>query len=140
GKRKYSEDDRIKMLVDIINQRKKFFAQQISEAKRNKPMTQAKQRNYMSNYVKHMGSYTLKQLKKLSFKEIKELFKVTMRKIQDFVPIEKEGDKEVSKLAGAGGSKRDAKKELVKEVLRNKRLMKLQDQFKNNQLKKKKNY
>nr|GEW74441.1 hypothetical protein [Tanacetum cinerariifolium] len=59
-----------------------------------------------------MGSYTLKQLKKLSFEEIMELFEVTMKRIQDFVPIEKEGDKEVSKLAVAGGSKRDAKEEL----------------------------
>nr|GEY76485.1 hypothetical protein [Tanacetum cinerariifolium] len=109
---KYSEDDRTKMLVDLINQRKKFFTQQRAEAKRKKPVTQAQQKTYMSNYIKHVGSYTLKQLKKLSFEEIKELFEVTMRRIQDFVPIEKEGNKEVSKLAGAGGSKRDAKEEL----------------------------
>nr|GEX93261.1 uncharacterized mitochondrial protein AtMg00810-like [Tanacetum cinerariifolium] len=76
---KYSEDDRTKMLVDLINQRKKLFAQQRAKAKRNKPMIQAQQRTYM---------------------------------IQDFIPVEKEGDKEVSKLAGAGGSKRDAKEEL----------------------------
>nr|GEW58960.1 ribonuclease H-like domain, reverse transcriptase, RNA-dependent DNA polymerase [Tanacetum cinerariifolium] len=112
---KYSEDDRTKMLVDLINQRMKFFAQQRAEAKRNMPMTQAQQRIYMSNYIKHMGSYTLKQLKKLSFEEIKELFEVTMRWIQDFVPMEKEGDKEVSKLAGAGGSKRYTEEELDQE-------------------------
>nr|GEU72803.1 hypothetical protein [Tanacetum cinerariifolium] len=35
-----------------------------------------------------------------------------MRRIQDFVPMGKEGDKEVSKLAGAGGSKTDAEEEL----------------------------
>nr|GEW78455.1 putative ribonuclease H-like domain-containing protein [Tanacetum cinerariifolium] len=33
-------------------------------------------------------------------------------RIQDFVPMEKEGNKEVSKLTGAGGSKRDAEEEL----------------------------
>nr|GEY81748.1 hypothetical protein [Tanacetum cinerariifolium] len=109
---KYSEDDRTKMLVDLINQRKKFFAQQRAEAKRNKPMIQTQKRTSMSNYIKHMGSYTLKQLKKMSFKEIRELFEATMRRIQDFVPIEREGDKEVSKFAGAGGSKRDAEEEL----------------------------
>nr|GEW17087.1 hypothetical protein [Tanacetum cinerariifolium] len=38
-KEKYSEDGRTKMLVDLINQRKKFFAQQRAKAKRNKPMT-----------------------------------------------------------------------------------------------------
>ncbi|GJT70154.1 hypothetical protein Tco_1029440 [Tanacetum coccineum] len=52
---KYSEFDQEKMLVDLINQRKKYFAAQKAEAKRNKPMTQAQQRNYMINYIKHMG-------------------------------------------------------------------------------------
>nr|GEV86810.1 hypothetical protein [Tanacetum cinerariifolium] len=100
------------MLVVLINQRKKLFAQQRAEAKRNKPMTQAQQRTYMSNYIKHIESYTLKQLKKLSFEKIKELFEATMRRIQDFVPMKRKGDKEVSKFAGAGGSKRDTEEEL----------------------------
>ncbi|GJU28117.1 RNA-directed DNA polymerase, eukaryota [Tanacetum coccineum] len=56
---KYSEVDQAKMLVDLINQRKKYFAAHKAEAKRNKPMTQAQQRNYMINYIKHMGSHTL---------------------------------------------------------------------------------
>nr|GEV73838.1 hypothetical protein [Tanacetum cinerariifolium] len=51
-------------------------------------------------------------LKKLSFEEIKELFEATMRRIQDFVPMEREGDKEVSKFVGAEGLKRDAEEEL----------------------------
>nr|GEV82096.1 hypothetical protein [Tanacetum cinerariifolium] len=109
---KYSRDDKTKMLVDLINQRKKFFAQQRAKAKRNTPMTQAQQRTYMSNYIKHMGSYTLKWLKKLSFEEINELFKATIRRIQDFVPMEREGDKEVSMFPEARGSKRDAEEEL----------------------------
>ncbi|GKC24082.1 hypothetical protein Tco_1026232 [Tanacetum coccineum] len=52
---KYSEVDQAKMLVDLINQRKKYFAAQKAKAKRNKPMTQAQQRNYMINYVKHIS-------------------------------------------------------------------------------------
>nr|GEV59108.1 hypothetical protein [Tanacetum cinerariifolium] len=99
-KEQYCEDDRTKMLVDLINQRKKFFAQQRAEAKRNKPMTQAQQRTYMSNYIKNMGSYTLKQLKKLPFEEIKELFEATMRRIQDFFPMERKSDKETDEASG----------------------------------------
>ncbi|GKB67799.1 hypothetical protein Tco_0929211 [Tanacetum coccineum] len=38
---KYSKVDQAKILVDLINQRKKYFAAQKFEAKRNKPMTQA---------------------------------------------------------------------------------------------------
>nr|GEV82313.1 hypothetical protein [Tanacetum cinerariifolium] len=44
---KYSEVDQEKMLVDLINQRKRYFAAQKAKAKRNKPMTQAQQRTYM---------------------------------------------------------------------------------------------
>nr|GEW08440.1 hypothetical protein [Tanacetum cinerariifolium] len=109
---KYSEVDQAKILVDIINQRKRYFAKQKAEAKRKQPMTQAQQRTYMSNYIKHMGSYTLKQLKKLYFNEIKELFEATMRNINDFVPMESEDDKAVPKLAKARSSKRDAEEEL----------------------------
>nr|GEV23043.1 hypothetical protein [Tanacetum cinerariifolium] len=75
-------------------------------------MTQAQQRTYTSKYIKHMGSYTLKQLKKLSFDEIKELFEATMRSIKDFVPMGSEDDKAVPKLAEAKSSKRDAEEEL----------------------------
>nr|GEZ35332.1 hypothetical protein [Tanacetum cinerariifolium] len=56
--------------------------------------------------------YTLKQLKKLSFVEIKDLFEATMRSIKDFVPIESEDDKEVPKLAEARSSKIDVEEEL----------------------------
>nr|GEV16631.1 putative ribonuclease H-like domain-containing protein [Tanacetum cinerariifolium] len=58
------------------------------------------------------GSYTLKQLKKLSFDEIKELFKATMRSIKKFVPMESEDDKAVPKLTEARSSKRDVEEEL----------------------------
>ncbi|GJS81177.1 hypothetical protein Tco_0747718 [Tanacetum coccineum] len=46
---KYNKVDQAKMLVDLTNQRKKYFAAQKAKAKRNKPMTQAQQRNYMIN-------------------------------------------------------------------------------------------
>nr|GEV54269.1 hypothetical protein [Tanacetum cinerariifolium] len=38
---KYSKVDQAKMLVDLINQRKRYFTTQKAKAKRNKPMTQA---------------------------------------------------------------------------------------------------
>ncbi|GJR03174.1 hypothetical protein Tco_0526158 [Tanacetum coccineum] len=53
---KYSEVDQAKMLVDLINQRKRYFAAQKAKAKRNKTITQAQQRNYMMNYIKHIGT------------------------------------------------------------------------------------
>ncbi|GJY06278.1 hypothetical protein Tco_0373332 [Tanacetum coccineum] len=56
---RYSEADKARLLVELINERKRKFAQQRAEQRRNKPMTQAQQRTYMCNYIKHMGSHTL---------------------------------------------------------------------------------
>nr|GFA96922.1 hypothetical protein [Tanacetum cinerariifolium] len=46
---KYNEFDQAKMLVDLINQRKRYFAEQKAKAKRKKTMTQAQQRTYISS-------------------------------------------------------------------------------------------
>ncbi|GJW45529.1 hypothetical protein Tco_0077175 [Tanacetum coccineum] len=54
---KYTEAKLARMLVELINQR--YFASQRAEQRRNKPPTQAQQRTYMSNYIKHIGSHTL---------------------------------------------------------------------------------
>ncbi|GJR18888.1 hypothetical protein Tco_0967415 [Tanacetum coccineum] len=100
---KYSEVDQAKMLIDLINQRKKYFVAQKAEAKRNKPLTQAQQRNYMNNYIKHMGSHTLQQLRGYSYDEIKELFKTTIKRGNTFVPMETKVRGRASELA-AGSS------------------------------------
>ncbi|GJW98155.1 hypothetical protein Tco_0179963 [Tanacetum coccineum] len=110
----YTEAEQARMLVELINQRKRYFAAQRAEERRNKPPTQAQQRTYMSNYIKHMGSHTLQQLRGYSFDEIKTLFETTMRRVNTFVPIESEVDRAVPELA-AGSSKRDAEEELDQE-------------------------
>ncbi|GKC27415.1 reverse transcriptase [Tanacetum coccineum] len=69
-----SEQDFAKRMVDMVNQRKKHFAEEIAKAKRNKPMTQSQLKIYMSNYLKNQGTWELSQLKKLKFEEIKEEF------------------------------------------------------------------
>ncbi|GJR46313.1 hypothetical protein Tco_1314416 [Tanacetum coccineum] len=109
---RYSEADKARLLVELINERKRKFTQQRAEQRRNKPMTQAQQRTYMCNYIKHMGSHTLQQLKKLSFDEVKELFETTMKRVNTFTPME--SDDKVPKVV-AGSSKRDAKQELNQE-------------------------
>ncbi|GJR32140.1 putative ribonuclease H-like domain-containing protein [Tanacetum coccineum] len=86
---KYSKVDQAKMLVDLINQRKRYFATQKAEAKRKKPMTQAQQRNYMMNYTSPW--------------KLKELFETTMKNVNTFVPTETEDRGRASELA-AGSS------------------------------------
>ncbi|GJQ94743.1 hypothetical protein Tco_0005882 [Tanacetum coccineum] len=94
------------------NEKKREFAQQRAEQRRNKPMTHAQQRTYMCNYILNMGSHTLQQLKKLSFDEVKELFETTMKRVNTFTPIE--SDDTVPKVV-ARSSKIDAEQELNQE-------------------------
>ncbi|GJU48070.1 hypothetical protein Tco_1217625 [Tanacetum coccineum] len=110
---RYSEADKARLLVELINERKRKFAQQRAEHRRNKPMTQAQQRTYMCNYIKHIGSHTLQQLKKLSFDEVKELFDTTIKRVNTFTPME--SDDTVPKVV-AGSSKIDVKQELNQEI------------------------
>ncbi|GJY29577.1 hypothetical protein Tco_0405344 [Tanacetum coccineum] len=67
-------EDFAKRMVDLVNQRKKFFAEERAKAKRNKPMTQSQLKTYMMNYLKNQGSWKLNQLRKLSFDEVKKEF------------------------------------------------------------------
>ncbi|GKA12443.1 putative ribonuclease H-like domain-containing protein [Tanacetum coccineum] len=77
------EQDFAKRMVDMVNQRKKHFAEERAKAKRNKPMTQSQLRIYMSIYM----------LKKLKFEEIKEEFDKLVQQIDTFVPINLEATK-----------------------------------------------
>ncbi|GJX31653.1 putative ribonuclease H-like domain-containing protein [Tanacetum coccineum] len=92
----------------------RYFAAQRAKEKRNKLPTQAQQRTYMSNYIKHMRSHTLQQLIGYSFDKIKTMFETTMRRVNTFVLIESEVDRAVPELA-AGSSKGDTEEELDQE-------------------------
>ncbi|GJV81448.1 hypothetical protein Tco_1517318 [Tanacetum coccineum] len=64
-------------------------------------MTPAQQKEYMSTYIKNQeGGYPIKQLRSLSFEQVKEIFETTMRKVQYFVPMDSE--LEVQRLKRAG--------------------------------------
>ncbi|GKD63397.1 hypothetical protein Tco_1305505 [Tanacetum coccineum] len=84
-------------MVDIINQKKKYYAEQKAKAKRDKPMTQAQQRDYMTTFIKNQSSWKMAQLKKLTFEELKVEFEKLMTSIESFVPI---GSGERVKRAG----------------------------------------
>ncbi|GJR40798.1 hypothetical protein Tco_1216482 [Tanacetum coccineum] len=115
---KVSDEDLPRKLVNLVNQRKKFFSQQRAKAKRNKPMTPTQQKEYMITYIKNQeGVYTLKQLKALSFKKVKEIFEATMRKVQSFVPMDSELEVQRLKKAGQDVVEEPAKKQRTGEAL-----------------------
>ncbi|GKA34733.1 ribonuclease H-like domain-containing protein [Tanacetum coccineum] len=74
-------------MVDMINQKKKYYAEQKAKAKRDKPMTQTQQRDYMSTFIKNQSSWKMAQWKKLTFEELKVKFEKMMRSIKSFVPM-----------------------------------------------------
>nr|GEW20748.1 hypothetical protein [Tanacetum cinerariifolium] len=75
---------------------------------------EAQQRTYMSNYVKHMGSHTLQQLKRLSFDELKNLFEATVKRVKTFTLMESDVDRTIPKIVDKR-SKRAAEEELEQE-------------------------
>ncbi|GKC07961.1 hypothetical protein Tco_0999571 [Tanacetum coccineum] len=114
---KYSEEDLPMKLVELLNPRKKFFAQQRAEAKRNKPMTPAQQKAYMTTYIKNQeGGYSIKQLKSLSFEQVKEIFEATMRRVQSFVPMDSELEVQRLKRASQEVFKETAKRQKIEEA------------------------
>ncbi|GKB48845.1 hypothetical protein Tco_0899598, partial [Tanacetum coccineum] len=114
---KCSEEDLPMKLVELVNQRKKFFAQQRAEAKRNKPMTPAQQKDYMSNYIKNQeGGYSIKQLKSLSFEQVKDIFETTMRRVQSFVPMGSELEVQRLKRAGQEVLEKPVKRQKIGEA------------------------
>ncbi|GJR38096.1 hypothetical protein Tco_1213780 [Tanacetum coccineum] len=74
-------------MVDMINQKKKYYAKQKAKVERDKPMTQAPQRDYMSTFIKNQSSWKMAQLKKITFEELKVEFEKLMRSIESFVPM-----------------------------------------------------
>ncbi|GKE12815.1 hypothetical protein Tco_1416366 [Tanacetum coccineum] len=109
----YSKANKAKLLVELINERKRQITQQRAQQRRNRPLTQAQQRSYMCNYIKHMGSHTLQQLRGYSFDEIKVLFEAIVKRVNTFTPME--SDDKVPKFV-TGSSKRSAEEELGEET------------------------
>ncbi|GJY57028.1 reverse transcriptase domain-containing protein [Tanacetum coccineum] len=58
-----SIEEKSKLFVQLLEARKKHFAEIRAREKRNKPPTQAQQRNLYCNYLTNIEAYTLKQFK-----------------------------------------------------------------------------
>ncbi|GJS07887.1 hypothetical protein Tco_0364683 [Tanacetum coccineum] len=69
------------MLVEMIAERKKFFAAQRAAKQRSKPPTKNQLRNRMCTYLKNMGGYKHTQLKRRSYEEILNLFDKAYKQI-----------------------------------------------------------
>ncbi|GJT40459.1 putative ribonuclease H-like domain-containing protein [Tanacetum coccineum] len=107
----FTIEEKSRMLVEMIAERKRFFAAQRAEQIRNKPPTRAQLRNKMVTYLKHMGKYTHNQMKSKSFEEIQKLYEREQKWINDFVPM----DSEVVKDSRKGKAECSRKKTVARK-------------------------
>ncbi|GKE88553.1 hypothetical protein Tco_1566028, partial [Tanacetum coccineum] len=82
------DEEKAKLFMELLEKRRKHFAALRAQEKRNKPPTKAQKRTQMSTYLKHMGEYTYKRLKRKSFDEIQKLFDKEMKRVNTFVAME----------------------------------------------------
>ncbi|GKA74973.1 hypothetical protein Tco_0781351 [Tanacetum coccineum] len=104
------------MLVEMIAERKRFFAAQRAEQIRNKPPTRTQLRNKMITYLKNMGRFTHNQLKNRSLEEIQMLYEKEQKWIDDFVPMDSELEVQRLKRAGQEVLEKSVKRQKIGEA------------------------
>ncbi|GJS07941.1 hypothetical protein Tco_0364737 [Tanacetum coccineum] len=89
----FSIKEKSRMLVEMIAERKKFFAAQRAAEQRSKPPTKTQIWNRMCAYLKNMGRYKHNQLKGRSYEEIQKLFDKAYKQVNSFVSMDSEVEK-----------------------------------------------
>ncbi|GJW13966.1 hypothetical protein Tco_0018099 [Tanacetum coccineum] len=112
----FSIEEKSRMLVEMIAERKKFFAAQRAAEQRSKPPTKTQIRNRMCAYLKNMGGYKHNQLKGRSYEEIQKLFDKAYKQVNSFVPMDSEVVK--SSVTRTEGSSKRAGDELESDKIK----------------------
>ncbi|GJR28943.1 hypothetical protein Tco_1105175 [Tanacetum coccineum] len=94
-----TDEEKARLFVQFLKQRRKHFAAKRAEEKRNRPPTRAQQRSIMCTYLKNMEGWKPKSLKNKSFANIQELFEKAMKRVNTFVDYRTELVEESSKKA-----------------------------------------
>nr|GEX34103.1 hypothetical protein [Tanacetum cinerariifolium] len=84
----FSKVQKARLLVELIEKRKKHFAALRAQEKRSKPPTKTQMKSQMSTYLRHIGGYKQSHLKGRSFDEIKEQFDKEMIKVNNFIAMD----------------------------------------------------
>ncbi|GJY28557.1 hypothetical protein Tco_0404324 [Tanacetum coccineum] len=120
-KEQFSIDEQARFLVEIIAERKRFFAAQRAGQIGNKPPTKIQLRNKMITYLKNMGRFTYNLLKNKSFEEIQKLYEKEQKWIKDFIPMDsEEGRKKAAsskKRPRAEPDEESVKRQKIRETL-----------------------
>ncbi|GJS17332.1 hypothetical protein Tco_0411804 [Tanacetum coccineum] len=113
----FSSDDFAKKMVELINEKKRLYKEQRERDRRNRPMTQAEQREYMIKYLKSQGNnWKIGQLKKLKPDELKEEFDKCVEKVEKFIPMNSELEASKLKRTGINLQAKVFKKQKITDV------------------------
>ncbi|GJZ27091.1 hypothetical protein Tco_0571344 [Tanacetum coccineum] len=99
-----TDEEKARLFVQFLEQRRKHFTAKRLEEKRNRPSTRAQQRSIMCTYLKNIEGWKPKSLKNKSFANIQELFEKAMKRAGEELEQENsknqkvEEDKEFEKL------------------------------------------
>ncbi|GJT99234.1 hypothetical protein Tco_1094752 [Tanacetum coccineum] len=96
-----TDEEKARLFVQFLEQRRKHFAAKRAEEKRNRPPTRAQQRSFMCTYLKNIEGWKPNDLKNKSFVNIQELFDKAMKRVNTFVNYKTELVEESSKKAEA---------------------------------------
>nr|GEX45431.1 hypothetical protein [Tanacetum cinerariifolium] len=84
-----------RLLVELIEKRKKHFVALRAQEKRKKPPIKTQMKSQMSTYLKHMGGCKQSHLKGRSFDEIKKLLDREMTKVNNFIAMDSEAQSSI---------------------------------------------
>nr|GEV76993.1 retrotransposon protein, putative, Ty1-copia subclass [Tanacetum cinerariifolium] len=102
--------EKSRMLVEMIAERKRFFAAQRAAEQRSKSPTKAHMGNKMCTYLKNQSGYKHNQLKGRSYDDIQKLFDKAYKQVNYFVPMDFEWLKTVERRMIAVASKQEAER------------------------------
>ncbi|GJR54587.1 copia protein [Tanacetum coccineum] len=114
----YTDADKVKLFMEFMEKRRKFFARKREIEKRNKPPTKAQQRKIMSTYLKNMDGWKHNRLKSRSFDEIQKLFENAIKRTDNFIDFQTElveGNKEKKQSEVIEGSSKRSGEDLEQE-------------------------
>ncbi|GJV91037.1 hypothetical protein Tco_1538850, partial [Tanacetum coccineum] len=111
-----TDEEKARLFVQFLEQRRKHFAAKRAEEKRNIPPIRAQQRSFMCTYLKNMEGWKPKELKNKSFVNIQELFDKELKRVNTFVDYRTELVEESSKKAEAKISQESSSKRAGTEL------------------------
>ncbi|GJZ60714.1 hypothetical protein Tco_0616530 [Tanacetum coccineum] len=110
-----TDDEKARLFVQFLEQRRKHFAAKRVEEKRNIPLTRAQQRSIMCTYLKNMEGWKPKSLKSKFFANIQELFDKAIKRVNTFVDYRTEVEESSKKAEVMEESSKNAEAEIAQE-------------------------